>query len=104
MLQSLQQIAAWDSPDQVAGLAAPRCTPRARSRCRRPNATVAACPCAARPGMVHALPTSPPDDAAAMAARALIALATTGGVHDAAVDVADAVALPASMMSSSTSS
>lgn len=54
--------------------------------------------------MVHALPTSPPDDAAAMVARALIALATTGGVHDAAADVADAVALPASVMSSSTSS
>lgn len=100
MVQSLLQIAASDSPDQDAGLAAPRCTPRARSRCRRPNATVAACPCAARRGMVRALPTSPPDDGAAMAARASIALATTGGVHDAAAHVADA----ASVMSSSTSS
>lgn len=94
------------SPDLVADLAAPRCIPRAHSRCRRPSATVAACPCAARPGMVHALPTSPPDDAAAMVAKASIALATTDGVHDVAVDVAaaDAAALPASVMSSSTSS
>lgn len=106
MLQSLLQIAAADSPDQVADLAAPRCIPRAHSRCRRPSATVAACPCAARQGTGHALPTSLPDDAAAMVARASIALATTDGVHDdvAAVDVADAAALPASVMSSSTSS
>lgn len=104
VLQSLLQIAAVDLPDQVADLAAPRCIPRAHSRCRRPSATVAACPCAARQGMVHALPTSPPDDGAAMVARASIALATTDGVHDAAVDVADAAALPASVMSSSTSS
>lgn len=98
VLQSLLQIAAVDSPDQVADLAAPRCIPRAHSRCRRPSVTVAACPCAARQGMVHAPPTSPPDDAAAMVARASIALATTDGVHDAAA------ALPASVMSSSTSS
>lgn len=97
-------IAAADSPDQVADLAAPRCIPRAHSRCRRPSATVAACPCAARQGMEHALPTSRPDDAAAMVARASIALATTDGAHDAAVDVADAAALLASVMSSSTSS
>lgn len=106
MLQSLLQIAAADSPDQVADLAAPRCIPRAHSRCRRPSATVAACPCAARQGTGHALPTSLPDDAAAMVARASIALATTDGARDdvAAVDVADAAALPASVMSSSTSS
>lgn len=95
---SLLRSAAY-SPDLVADLAAPRCIPRAHSRCRRPSATVAACPCAARPGMVHALPTSPPDDAAAMVAKASIALATTDGVHDAAVDV-----VAASVMSSSTSS
>lgn len=105
MLQSLLQIAAADSPDRGADLAAPRCIPRAHSRCRRPSATVAACPCAARQGMEHVLPTSLPDDAAAMVARASIALATTDGARDdAAVDVADAAALPASVMSSSTSS
>lgn len=105
MLQSLLQIAAADSPDRGADLAAPRCIPRAHSRCRRPSATVAACPCAARQGTGHALPTSQPDDAAAMVARASIALATTDGARDdVAVDVADAAALPASVMSSNTSS
>lgn len=77
------------------------CTLRAHSRCHRPSATVAACPCAARPERAHALPlrpllppptrtrrsSGPLDGAAAMAATVSTAPAT---VDDVDVDAAAA--------------